>query len=537
MRLLIFCLTLLSILPLQAQVVGHSYYCWSGTLESSEKKATEAPVPLELLLEYNDSTQLAMGEIRYQRDERVVPIRLYGKATAKNKGLRFTLYEVLPSSSCAGMITLQLVDGQCTECYWEPIYYHSVFEINWETNKPKKKTVKIGQTKDFPHQEVASFFQPIEKKTFEGVYTLNNTGGESENDFNKVEISSISDSIYIANFSTTDFSVNDSFFFVMHKINDQMLEFESKKEKIHVQAYFYDDCVYFRTIADSKHKLVCAKTNYLRQDNQQAINYPFVSPKVKSIYEFISVSREGDRIKVSCNPMPLIVKGELGQKENYTDIDQFKSVETLTNVRPGVKQIFMSDIGEFMHPILAILNQDSTLQVYSPIDGYIDRYTNVSEPIVGLSDIVGFAYENPNLTVEQKQSSDYYTFYAVDAKGQYHEVPINRFAQKLNFTTNGENGSTRQHTIDMTYDWAIHYKLEVEKDETFEDYTTEYYGHCWADPDDPAIINYEFDQMLDTRDPGQLVILKPCRVKGKFNVKLNEEGQLVIKTISGIRFN
>lgn len=527
----IICLLMLFTLPLHAQVEGHIYYCWSGVMETTDKTTVKDSVSFDLLLEYEPSTKLVMGEIRYHRPT-TVAIHLYGKAEQSKKGKTLSLTEVLPSSSCAGKITLQINnDEQCTDGVWEPIVFINE-DSSKKSKRAEKKKLNITQSLPFPHQQVKTFFTPLSDHRLSGVYKLNNCGGDRWNNYNKVELSPLIDSIYIANFTIADYPTEDNFFLLMHKKNDHSLEIKSKRIKLNIQAEVFEDCIYFNVIEDGYNNFDPIKPIYIRQNKQEAFTYPHIGEKSQSLTNFISARRDGDEITVQYNPLPLLYY----YKDQKT-MPMFTTYERLTNVRPGIKQIFLANAGEDERPILSILNQDSTLQIFSLIDGFLNHSNKVSDPLPDLTGIVDFAFQKEGVTNDVNKQQENSTYYVIDNQGQYHAIPVNRHVIHRTYDKIDTNGVTTHHDLEMTADWSIHYKLDVDKDETFGPYSCEYFGNCWTDATDDSVIHYTFNQMIDTRDPGNDDFIKPCRIKGSFSISTDEEDKVIIKPIKGLSFN
>lgn len=527
----IICLLMLFTLPLHAQVEGHSYYCWSGVMETTDKTTVKDSVSFDLLLEYEPSTKLVMGEIRYHRPT-TVAIHLYGKAEQSKKGKTLSLTEVLPSSSCAGKITLQINnDEQCTDGVWESIVFIDE-DSSKKSKRAEKKKLNITQSLPFPHQQVKTFFTPLSDHRLLGVFKLNNCGGDRWSNYNKVELSPLIDSIYIANFTIADYPTEDNFFLLLHKKNDHSLEVKSKKIKLNIQAEVFEDCIYFNVIEDGYNNFDPIKPIYIRQNNQEAFTYPHIDGKSQSLTNFISVRRDGDEITVQYNPLPLLYY----YKDQKT-IPMFTTYERLTNVRPGIKQIFLANAGVDERPILSILNQDSTLQIFSLIDGFLNHSNKVSDPLPDLTGIVDFAFHKEGVTNDVNKKQDNSTYYVIDNQSLYHAIPVNRHSIHRTYDKIDTNGVTTHHDLEMTADWSIHYKLDVDKDETFGPYSCEYFGNCWTDATDDSVIHYTFNQMIDTRDPGNDDFIKPCRIKGSFSISTDEEDKVIIKPIKGLSFN
>lgn len=522
MKYLFTFLLILFALPLWGE---HHYYHWAGSMELSEADSAQQGTSFDLLIDFDSTTQLVMGEVCYHR-EVDVPLRLYGQAfTIKEEEQKIKLYEVLPSGSCSAIITLLLKGGQCTEALWEESLTSSIYSKEKKRPQHKHKLL-LTEALPYPSTGRPALLQPLGQRKLEGVYAISHTGGFLEKDFDQVEISSLSDSIFIANFSITSYPNMESFFLVMHRVGPNLLQshMNGKKASI-VQAYIFDDCVCFTYEQRGERFLSNIKMTYLRQPDKEAYTYPYIYDKDFSLDEFITVRRKADNISVRYNFLPLMVE----DKQQYIELNNFISNIMLTNVRSGVKQIFCADVPEYRHPVLAILNQDSTLQIISLLDALLNNYTDVSEPLPHLKGITGFAYQDTTLT----SRPDHQSYYAIDAQGQYHEVPINTLANKITFS---KQNSPNRHTIDITYDWAIHYTLEAAADSTFGSYTCQYDGQCWLDTYDHELLYYTFTRVLDTRDPSTRAFTKPCRIKGSLRIVKGDDGQYTIRPITGISF-
>ena len=165
----------------QAQVKGHEYYCWTGSLAKN--------IDCEIRMEH-DNDHLALGEIIYYRKKgNTSSISLYGTVKQTGKGLNVELFEYLPSGKNTGIISITIQNGQPQFFTW---------------SSPDSKTrynFNLKETRAFPFDEVQTYFQPLkEGENADGVYVSTNRFDASTSPFTRLELNRTGYAYFALNF-------------------------------------------------------------------------------------------------------------------------------------------------------------------------------------------------------------------------------------------------------------------------------------------------------------------------------------------------
>lgn len=515
--LLLFALLLAIISPLVAQVEDHDYYFWSGTLEHVTNKESKTIANIDILLEH-DQDHLALGEIVYHRKKGATSsIRIYGELKVQGEGYLLDMIEILPNGKCSGKMQIQVVDDKFKEGVWDqPI-----------ANDEHHYKMKL-KDKPFPFDKVQTYFKPLKENLIDGVYSLHMDAEQPA--YDRLEICSLANKVHIANFMYENDSDLESVFMTMNEVSDRRLNFSNDEYNLSTEIQVYEDFIYFNQLYDPENVFGNYNKFFIRQPNKEAIICPRIDYEQGILVKCMKIERDEDEVRVFYDKDQLLACG-LDEESLLVLNTQWI---TLGNVRPGVKQIFMGIIGNQIHPVLAVLNQDGTVQMISLFDSAENTYFSVSEPLKGFENIVGFTYDNLD------EEHDYQTFYAVDKDGNKKEILINQFGGDWELTQNSQDGAViTSHWLNMTEDWTIHYNLDVKNDPEKGSYFENLYGHCWPDPEDSSLIHYVFTSYNDSHNPGPEVVTLPCQVEGTLQISKefrNGFDYLVIDPKSGVNF-
>ena len=265
---------------------------------------------------------------------------------------------------------------------------------------------------------------------------------------------------------------------------------------------------------------------YFPTSGEKVINWPAYHD---DHFENITAARLKDG-EVSIFNNPAIVVG--GAYLQSDDIMASKGWVKLEKVTPGVKDIFVGDIGQDTNPVLGILNEDGTVQILTLINSAPKGITWVSNPLPDQKDIVKFAFTDPNAGEE----IDYCTFYGIDKAGNYHEIhycPLDGDWEMRNVVR--EDGTPVGAWISISPEWKIDFHNDVNSDNG--GYIHNYYGTVWHADENFETFEYNFKEQNDSRDNFRQM---ECDVKGTFSVEMEydpEEGlYLKITPLTGLNF-
>lgn len=160
------------------------------------------------------------------------------------------------------------------------------------------------------------------------------------------------------------------------------------------------------------------------------------------------------------------------------------------NLEYPVVSLFIGDIGQDYNPVLCMIREDGKLQIldiFSAVFFTGDMFA--SYPLDGFDDIIECKPAN---------FEDYRGILAVDVNGEEKEVPYNPLPQKvLSYDDHeGEN-----HTIMLTGDWKIYYRItELDKNgivDEMDEYVGEYTSGFEGGEMDKLVISYKFHTKAD----------------------------------------
>ena len=493
----------------QAQVKGHDYYCWTGSLAKN--------IDCEIRMEH-DNDHLALGEIIYYRKKgNTSSISLYGTIKQTGKGLNVELFEYLPSGKNTGIISITIQNGQPQFFTW---------------SSPDSKTrynFNLKETRAFPFDEVQTYFQPLkEGDDADGVYVSTNRFDASTSPFTRLELNRTGYAYFALNFVNPE---TENF--------HQMVAARTSPSRIYVpqdqnlqptamEVRLFRNFVYVYVIADPEKalsKIGPISNFYFRKPDEKIINWPAFH---EDHFENITAARLVDGVVSIYNNPELVVESSYLQGD---DIMASKGWVNLEKVTPGVKDIFVADIGQDTNPVLGILNQDGTVQILSLINSAPKGITWVSRPLPDQKDIVRFTFTAPDAEV------DYSTFYGIDKEGKYHEIYI--------FTLDGdwemdkvvrEDGTPAGSWICISPEWKIDFHNDVNSDNG--GYIHNYYGTIWPADENFETFEYHFTEQNDSRDKFQQM---ECDVKGTFKVETGYDPEeevffLNITPLTGLNF-
>ena len=493
-----------------AQVKGHEYYCWTGSLAKD--------INCEIRMEH-DNDQLALGEIIYfRKNGKTSSISLYGTINQTGKGLNVELFEYLPSGKNTGIISITMSNG-------EPQFF------TWSS--PDNKTrynFNIKEKRDFPFDEVQTYFQPLkEGETADGIYVSTNRFDASTRALTRLEINPTGMVYYAINFVNPD--TEDFFLTTATRTSSSRLYVSPSNDmrQTTMEVRLFRNFVYTYVISDPEKELgkVGQISNfYFPTSGEKVINWPAYHD---DHFENITAARLKDG-EVSIFNNPAIVVG--GAYLQSDDIMASKGWVKLEKVTPGVKDIFVGDIGQDTNPVLGILNEDGTVQILTLINSAPKGITWVSNPLPDQKDIVKFAFTDPNAGEE----IDYCTFYGIDKAGNYHEIhycPLDGDWEMRNVVR--EDGTPVGAWISISPEWKIDFHNDVNSDNG--GYIHNYYGTVWHADENFETFEYNFKEQNDSRDNFRQM---ECDVKGTFSVEMEydpEEGlYLKITPLTGLNF-
>ncbi len=489
-RILIIIFTLLLTLSANAQVKGHAYYCWRGTLGKDIK--------CEVRMEH-DNDQLALGEIIYfRKNGKTSSIPLYGTIKPIAKGLDVTLYEYLPSGKNTGVLNMTIGKTDIPYAVWN------------SPDNMTKLNFNIKETKDFPYDEVQTYFHPIKAgETGEGVYISTNRFPATTTSFSRLELSHIIDSNYALNFIIPENEF--SRLTTAEKVSQNRLNVQKYAGiNANIEVRLFENFVFVYVISDPENSFRHAgelSNFYMRMPDEKVINWPMFDGE--NIQNLTSARLADGKVSIYNNPDLVVSIGALQQD----DIMAAKGWVGLDNVKPGVKDILIGDMGQDTNPVLAILNEDGTVQILTLILSAPKGWHTVSEPLHGLKDIVELTSSNP-----EKRFMEYATIWAMDKEGKYHEIffcPISQIGTDWEI----EDPAKENHYnswICLMPEWRIDYHHET-MDGKDNSEIENFYGNFWSTDDEMENYEYHFTSKNKSVEKFEN---KDCDIKGTFKIEI-----------------
>ncbi len=506
-HLLTFLFALLLTLNASAQVPGHEYFCWAGTLGKDIK--------CEVRMEHDDD-QLALGEIIYYRKNgKTSSISLYGTIKPSAKGLDVTLFEYLPNGKNTGVLNMTLGKTDIPYAVW---------------NSPDNNTklnFNIKETKTFPYNEVQTYFHPLsDNKAAEGVYISTNRFPATTTSFSRLELSRIQDSNYALNFVIPENGF--SRMTTAEKVSPSRLNVQKIAGiNANIEVRIFETFIFVYVISDPENSFRQAgelSNFYMRKPNERVINWPIFDGEE---FQNLTSARIADGVVSICNNPDLVVAiGALTQE----DIMAAKGWVDVKGIKSGVKDIMIGDIGQDINPVLAILNEDGTVQILTLVLSAPKGWTTVSEPLHDLKDIVRLGFNNPEI----KGFIDYATIWAIDKEGKYHEISFCPIASDWEIEDPAKENSYNSW-ISLSPEWRIDFHHET-MDGKGNSEVENFYGSFWNT--DEAFEAYEYHFTSKNKSAEQFEN-KDCDIKGTFKAVLQygEDGYyLEITPVSAPQF-
>lgn len=493
-----------------AQVKGHEYFCWAGTLGND--------INCEVRMEH-DNDQLALGEIIYfRKNGKTSSIPLYGTIKPTSKGFDVTLFEYLPDGRNTGVLNMTIHNTDIPYAVWNSPDNTTRFNFN------------IKETKAFPYGEVETYFHPLkEDEDADGIYISSNRFPETTAAFNRLELNRLymNDISYAINFVNTG---NDfSRFMVASQTSPNRLNVIKRGSiNTNIEIRLFRNFVFVYIIYDPDNGFRQAgeiSNFYMRTTGEKIINWSnWPSNEDEGFQKLTAARLVDDEISIYNNPDAVIGMEFLQQD----DIMVHKGWTKLSQVKPGVKDIFIGDIADGIYPVLAILNQDGTVQILTLVHSAPKGQTYVSEPLHGLKDIERFAFSNPD-EIED------ITFWAINKEGKYFPVygcPIFGDWEMKKTTSEGVVRSS----ISITPEWRIQYNKEV-RTETNDSYIENFYGSFWKTDQDYKTYEYRFNEQNNSREGFKN---KDCDIKGSFKAVMKHENWgnwIEVTPLKGLQFD
>lgn len=490
-HLLTILTTLLLTLSASAQVKGHEYFCWQGTLGKD--------IRCEVRMEH-DNDQLALGEIIYfRKNGKVSSIPLYGTIKQTGKGLNVTLYEYLPSGKNTGVLNLTISNGDIPYAAW---------------NSPDNTTrlnFNIKETKEFPYAEVQTYFHPLkDNEAADGVYISTNRFPATTTAFSRLELNRINDNTYALNFAIPE---NDfSRLLTFNKVSHNRLNLQKDMGvKTNIEVRLFEDFTFVYIISDPENSFRQAgelSNFYMLKPDEKVINWPLYYDEG---YQNLSAARLADgKVSIYNNPDLVVAIGALQQD----DIMAAKGWVDLRGIKSGIKDILIGDIGQDTNPVLAILNEDGTVQILTLMISAPKGWHTVSEPLHNLKDIVKLSFSKP----ENKEFIDYSTIWAMDKEGKYHEISVCPTCQ-IGSDWEIEDPTKDNHYnswICLTPEWRIDYHHET-MDGKGNSEIENFYGSFWNTDDEMENYEYHFTSKNKSVEKFEN---KDCDIKGTFKIEI-----------------
>ncbi len=486
----------LFIFSAQAQVKGHEYFCWTGTLAKD--------IDCEIRMEH-DNDQLALGEIIYFRKKgNTSSIPLYGTIKQSGKGLNVELFEYPPSGKNTGIINITILNGKPQFFTW---------------SSPDSKTrynFNIKEKRAFPFDEVQTYFQSLkEGEDADGVYVSTNRFDASTSPFTRLELNRTNDASFALNFVNPD--TENSHLMVATRTSPSRLYVQQQPdmEPTTMEVRLFRNFVYVYVIADPEKALSKAgpiSDLYFLKPDERIINWPTFH---EDHFENITAARLVDGVVSIYNNPALVVESSYLQED---DIMASKGWVNLENVTPGVKDIFVADIGQDTNPVLGILNQDGTVQILTLINSAPKGITRVSRPLPDQKDIVRFAFTDPNAG----DMIEYSTFYGVDKAGKYHEIYYCSLDGDWEMDkVVREDNTPAGAWISISPEWRIDFHNDVNSDNG--GYIHNFYGTLWTIDENFETFEYNFTEHNDSRDNFQQM---ECNIKGTFKAEMDYDSEV-----------
>ena len=496
-----------------AQVKGHTYYNWDGSLDGDIK--------IQLLMEVDNVSEQALGEIIYTRKNgKTSPIRLYGykiENTDGDEAVHYAMFEYLPNGTISGTIRIVLDKGRFKYGIWATV------------DHSRRYSVIVNETKPFPYAERPTFFKPFDpERGAKGVYRF--AWKRIENPESTAQLMLVvNDGSQRYDWSSQkgQGGLDVALLFDNHCMASQHVETTEGNvlrfvtpEDASIQVTLFDGFAYLTKVYDPQGNsgLINPDGYYILQPNDKILPMPG--------FDYGMWARLTDgQVKLSFD-REVIQEKLAGFIEDMSMCGDGTDLQTF-NQAGEAADIYVNDIGQDTHPILAVLLNDGRVQIYSPFEG-VDRGTQtLSRPLWNQKNIRWFSTErNPPLGEDEEM--DYVTFYGVDWEGKTFEIFNNVLMWGEWEYETGEGDQRTAEWIELTEEWAIYHNHVKGGHNLPGTYVHNYYGYCWMEENQPDVYHYHYTQENDNRN---LQENKDCSVDGTFRVEgydSDEDGTLVV---------
>lgn len=478
-----------------AQMKGHSYYNWVGTLDNK--------INVEIFLEIDGLNNLALGEIDYfRKDGGTSKIQLYGCLDKKGEDNQhdYLLMEHLPDGKMSGLLGLRLQHGKLIEGHWLSTDLSRHYQLN------------VTKTKPFPYDKWSTFYQPISRMSdVEGVYRNVAAIGQTNETNNLCIIINKNDGADL-----TKESEEGKFHMELTNNNELGLgqdisptpygEFNfiaPTDDKCTIMVY-RDFAILTTQPKESDEKET--SLFFIRQPNEKIVGAPGfecgIWAKLKDGKALISFNKAK-------------IEKELdGFYEDLTMCPDGEDLE-LMGVDSTVRDIYCGDIGQDTHPILALILDNGKVQIYSPFKALEDGHLRVSRPLWNMEGIYQCSTQR-NPPFGEDEILDYVTFYGIS---YYDEktpevFPCHYIDGNWQIST-GKGLNQQEVSIEFTEEWWMQYHQQTGDPAMDGSHCHNYYGYCQPIDEEQTTYKYVFEMENDSREQ---FADQPSALEGTFRV-------------------
>lgn len=503
-----------------AQVKGHSYYKWEGSLGKD--------INVEVLMELDNESDMALGSIRYLRKSgQTSEIPLYGSlSTSEGTDMHYTLYEHLPNGKHTGILGIDLRNGTFLSGQWV------------SPDSTRQYPFNVKKTRPFDFSTRQTYFEPLsDNTTTVGVYrsVFGIKGDSEERNVFEVTINDEKTYPYIGQAGSGRTHRLDFLFNNQWICDGQFQPFENGKflftsNGATFSCRVFNDFLYIEPVYDPSPDRIASNLvggYYMRQANERLI------PMVNFQLGMWARLKDGV-VTVSYVRQILEMMYADEMPDFYMCLDGFDL--PLEGVDGHVADIFCGDLGIGSYPILSLLLDDGDVQTFSAMQGVLHGIQSVSPRLPWLHNITRFAHESTDSA--NKNLHDEYegfdTYFAIDREGHSHELQRSMISADWmhNF---GSEAKGMYTCLSFNDNWEMWYHHGPNYGE--DGVGVNYYGTFWPaehiDGEElPTVYRYHFTHYNTTADPGPEVIDHKCDLKGTFRIELdNQNEKIVIRII------
>lgn len=520
-------LCMAQMMSLMAQVKGHSYYDWEGSLGDD--------IQVEVLLEIDHKLDVALGEICYKRKGGTVSsIRLYGELIGQDETGKkgYMMMERLPSGKLTGILVVATANDVFAEGKW------------LSPDETREYPFLVRQNKPFPFSKYSTFFTPItDERELQGVYStilqpkksepainlnlvINDNRGTS---LHQPKSSGLTHSITLLGGQEQQAEEVFSEFYEPYDVN----QFMFSEDGTTVEGHVFRDFIYIKSLFQEDedfHPINLLQGFFIRQPGQKWIPMPY--------FGLGSARLRDGKVTVSFHRAQIEEWFDEGFFPDYYMCPEGVDLE-VENVAGNVRDIFCGDLGNSPHPVLSLLLDDGRVQIFSAMHAIMHGGMQVSQPLPDLRNIQYFTHYPASFAEEgDPMEAEYYPiYYGVDGYGEAHGIYRGLLSANWMYNFGGKGNYLN---IEMDDNWNIWFHHGPNWEE--EGDLINYYGTCQPvmsqdGTPDFNVYRYHFTSYITSADYGPDWITHECDIVGEFRaeVEYDDEGEcrLRVTPISG----